>query len=176
MRILISLVSAAPFSPSGSRPPPAWLTPRHWLGPLALQDYGNKPLLLDRKNTLLTCRCEFRLSNSGVRPHRAVLSSICARRGFRIPAPVLACMAIVPAYVPGDDHRRSRSARTYDQAITTAAGMFIPAVSPGSPRSSAPPSNRRRSRRILGLPRFAFTELAAEALAWFGHASRGRRG
>ena len=30
--------------------------------------------------------------------------------------------------------------------------------------------------RVLGLPGFAFGELAAEGLAWFGHASRGRRG
>ncbi len=32
----------------------------------------------------------------------------------------------------------------------------------------------RQIGRILGLPRFAFGELAAEGLAWFGHASRGR--
>ena len=43
---------SGPILPIWESPPPAWLTSRHWLGPLALQDYGNESFLLDRKTPL----------------------------------------------------------------------------------------------------------------------------
>jgi glycosyltransferase involved in cell wall biosynthesis len=33
-------------------PPPAWLTPLHWVGPLALQDYGAQPFIVDARRPL----------------------------------------------------------------------------------------------------------------------------
>lgn len=42
-------------------PPPAWLTRDHWM-PLALVDYGDRPLVVDRANPicLVTANCAFR--------------------------------------------------------------------------------------------------------------------
>jgi glycosyltransferase involved in cell wall biosynthesis len=33
-------------------PPPPWLTSLHWVGPLALQDYGNSPFVIDARRPL----------------------------------------------------------------------------------------------------------------------------
>jgi GT2 family glycosyltransferase len=33
-------------------PPPRWLTPLHWVGPLALQDYGAHPFVIDARGPL----------------------------------------------------------------------------------------------------------------------------
>lgn len=33
-------------------PPPGWLTAQHWVGPLALQDYGSQPLIIDASRPL----------------------------------------------------------------------------------------------------------------------------
>jgi hypothetical protein len=33
-------------------PPPPWLTPLHWVGPLALQDYGEHPVVIDARRPL----------------------------------------------------------------------------------------------------------------------------
>ena len=38
--------------PSWPSPPPAWLTPAHWVGPLALQDYGDAVVVIDRHKAL----------------------------------------------------------------------------------------------------------------------------
>ena len=42
--------------------PPAWLTRRHWVGPLALQDYGDEPFTVDARHPLCLAgaNCAFR--------------------------------------------------------------------------------------------------------------------
>jgi glycosyltransferase involved in cell wall biosynthesis len=38
--------------PAWPSPPPAWLTREHWVGPLALQDYGDASVVIDRHHAL----------------------------------------------------------------------------------------------------------------------------
>jgi glucosyl-dolichyl phosphate glucuronosyltransferase len=40
-------------------PPPAWLTPSHWVGPLALQDYGDRSFILDARRPLCLAGANF---------------------------------------------------------------------------------------------------------------------
>lgn len=40
-------------------PPPPWLTRRHWVGPLALQDYGDRPFILDARRPLCLAGANF---------------------------------------------------------------------------------------------------------------------
>ncbi len=40
-------------------PPPSWLTPLHWVGPLALQDYGEEPFVVDARRPLCLAGANF---------------------------------------------------------------------------------------------------------------------
>jgi glucosyl-dolichyl phosphate glucuronosyltransferase len=39
--------------------PPAWLTPLHWVGPLALQDYGDAPVIVDARQAVCLAGANF---------------------------------------------------------------------------------------------------------------------
>jgi hypothetical protein len=70
--------------------PPAWLARRHWVGPLALQDYGDEPFIVDagRPLCLVGANCAFR---AGVIARLGGFSPDYKRSGrYRIPASLLA--------------------------------------------------------------------------------------
>ena len=163
---------SGPVLPIWESPPPAWLTSRHWLGPLALQDYGNESFLLDRKTPLslaganLAFRIQVfdRIGPFSPAYARAEDSELLLRfwgHGYRaayVPA------MIIDALVPPE-----RMTKDYHRRWHVHTGSFSRLAEELSAACESP-----QIGRILGVPRFAFGELAAEGLAWFGHASRGR--
>jgi GT2 family glycosyltransferase len=50
--------------PIWSTPPPRWLTPLHWVGPLALQDYGDTPFVIDAQRPLCLAGANFAFRRS----------------------------------------------------------------------------------------------------------------
>ena len=162
---------SGPILPVWESTPPVWLTPRHWLGPLALQDYGDKPLVLDRRTPFSLAGANFafrgqvfdRIGGFSPAYARAEDSEFLLRfwrHGYRaryVPA------MIIDALVPPE-----RMTKPYHRRWHVHTGSFTRLAEELSAAVESP-----RIARILGVPRSAITELAAEALAWFGNAWRG---
>jgi glycosyltransferase involved in cell wall biosynthesis len=55
-----------PVVPRWHTPPPPWLTKRHW-GPLAVVDYGNRPLILGKEHRLCLLTANFAVRMSALR-------------------------------------------------------------------------------------------------------------
>ena len=66
--------------PLWPEPPPAWLTPLHWVGPLALQDYGDQPFIVDARRPLSLAGANLAIRKEVFTPDRAVLTGHRARR------------------------------------------------------------------------------------------------
>lgn len=163
---------SGPILPIWESPPPAWLTSRHWLGPLALQDYGNESFLLDRKTALSLAGANFafriqvfdrtgRFSPAYARAEDAEFLLRFWSDGYRA---AYVPEMIIDALVPSE-----RMTKDYHRRWHVHTGSFSRLAEELSAAGESP-----QIARVLGLPRFAFGELAAEGLAWFCHASRGR--
>ena len=165
---------SGPILPVWESPPPVWLTSRHWLGPLALQDYGDEPLVLDRTTPLSLAGANFAFriqvfdrvggfSPAYVRAEDSEFLLRFWRDGYRaLYVPAMLIDAVIPTERLTKDYHRRWHVHTGSFSRLAEELNAAAADSPQMPR-------------ILGLPRFAITELAAEGLAWFGNASRGRQ-
>jgi glucosyl-dolichyl phosphate glucuronosyltransferase len=162
--------------PIWESPPPAWLTRRHWVGTLALQDYGDEPLFIDRERPVSLAGANFAFrrhvfdSLGGFPPEyaRAEDSEFLLRfwrSGHRaLYVPEMVIYALVQAErLRKEYHRRWH---VHSGSPTRLAEELSAAALAGG--------ERRQIARILGVPRFALKELTTEALSWFVDLVRGR--
>jgi glycosyltransferase involved in cell wall biosynthesis len=160
--------------------PPAWLTRRHWVGPLALQEYGDENLLIDARHA----RC---LAGANLAFRRRVFSRIglfaldyprsqdtefmlrywrAGGRALYVPAMLLHA-EVQPERLMKAYHRRwharvgQSNARMGIEELTDAGGAI---------RIALP-----QVRRVWGVPRFAVRLLLQEAWSWLREALRGDR-
>lgn len=151
--------------------PPAWLTPLHWVGPLALQDYGDEPLVVDARHA----RC---LAGANVAFRRRVFSRIglfspeyprsqdtefmlrfwrAGGRALYVPAMTVHA-AVQPERLTKAYHRRwhtrvgQSNARMRIEELTDTDGAI---------RTTVPDV-----RRLFGVPTFAVRLLLGEAWSW----------
>ena len=162
--------------PVWEAPPPLWLTERHWIGPLALQNYGDQPLVLDSNRPMSLAGANFAFRRQvferigGFPPEftRAEDSAFLQRfwrSGYRaLYTPQVTAYARVQAErLEKHYHRRWHA----DTGSYTRLGEELNAANTSA-------GQHRPFARVLGMPRFAINELAAETLCWFVHAVRGR--
>jgi glucosyl-dolichyl phosphate glucuronosyltransferase len=160
--------------PVWESPRPAWLTPRHWVGPLALQDYGDRPLLLDQQRPVSLAGANFAfrrqvlesLGGFAAEYARAEDSEFLLRfwgAGHRaLYVPEMTVYAPVQAErLTKDYHRRWH---VHTGSLTRVAEELTGAALGGG----------KRPVRVFGIPSFALTELASEALLWIFDSVRGR--
>jgi GT2 family glycosyltransferase len=151
--------------------PPAWLTRLHWVGPLALQDCGDHPFIVDARRPVCVAGANFAFRKR-VFARLGLFSPDFPRsedtefmlRLWRTGAGALyvpemrAFAAVQPERLTKAYHREWHSnigrcnARMELEELT---------ASDGGLRSAIPPV-----ARVLGVPRFAVRLLAREALAW----------
>ena len=157
--------------------PPAWLTRRHWVGPLALQDYGDEPFTVDasRPLCLAGANCAFRKDVfarlGGFSPEfersedTEFLLRLWRSGGRALYVPDMKVFAAVqPERLTKRYHREWHSnigrcnARMQLPERTASDGSVLPEVPPFA--------------RLSGVPRFAVRQLATEALEWFKASAR----
>jgi GT2 family glycosyltransferase len=159
--------------------PPAWLTRLHWVGPLALQDYGDEPMLINATRPLTVAGANFafrkavfdRIGLFDTEIARSEDSEFMLRlwrggSGARY-VPEMVLYALV---------QPERLTKTYHRAWHADVGrcnahMNFPELisADGSLRSDVPPV-----RRLMGVPRFAVRQLAQEVFQMFVAAARRR--
>ena len=156
--------------PLWESPPPDWLTPRHWLGPLALQDYGDESFVLDgtRPISLAGANFAFRMDVfdriGGFAPayRRAEDSEFLLRfwrEGYRAEyVPEMIIDALIPP---------ERRTKAYHRRWHVHTGSFT--------RLAEELDGTPQLARIFGWPRSAVRELGSEAVAWLRDAVRGRK-
>ena len=151
--------------------PPAWLTRRHWVGPLALQDYGDAPFTVDARRplSLAGANCALRkdaFARVGVfspefeRSEDTEFLLRLWRAGTR--ALYVPDMRVFAAVQP--ERLTKRYHRDWHANIGRCnARMQLSELTAadGSLRSEAPPL-----ARLVGVPRFAVRQLATEVLKW----------
>jgi glucosyl-dolichyl phosphate glucuronosyltransferase len=151
--------------------PPAWLTPLHWVGPLALQDYGDEPFVVDARHA----RC---LAGANVAFRRGVFSRIglfspeyprsqdtefmlrfwrAGGRALYVPA------MMVHAAVQAERLTKAYHRRWHTRVGQSNARMRIAELTDtdGGIRSTVPDV-----RRLFGVPTFAVRLLLWEAWSW----------
>lgn len=157
--------------PIWSAPPPKWLTRRHWVGPLALQDYGDEPFVVDalhpqslagaslafRKRVFTRIGC---FSPDYPRSEDTELLIRLWRAGGRaLYAPDMITLAVVQS---------ERLTKAYHRQWHSTMGacnarMEIEELShPVMGLRDAPPA----VARVFGAPRFALRQLATEGRRW----------
>jgi glucosyl-dolichyl phosphate glucuronosyltransferase len=152
--------------------PPRWLTRLHWVGPLALQDYGDQPLVMDAGNALC-------LAGANLAFRRHVFASIggfnrryprsqdtelmhrlwrSGRRAMYVP------QMTVHAAVQRERLTKGYHRQWHSRVGRTNAQMASDALVAG--RSDLPAESRDVAR-LLGIPRFAVRQLLGESCRWF---------
>ena len=151
--------------------PPRWLTPRHWVGPLALQDYGDEAFVVDARRPLCLAGANFAFRKS-VFSRIGLFSADFPRSedtefmlrlwrqgSWALYVPEMKAFAAVQAErLTKAYHRQWHSnigrcnARMQLEELTAPDGSLRPA-----PLCFA---------RVLGVPRFAIRQLAREAADW----------
>jgi glucosyl-dolichyl phosphate glucuronosyltransferase len=151
--------------------PPRWLTRRHWVGPLALQDYGDEPFVVDARRPLCLAGANFAFRKS-VFSRVGVFSPGFLRcedtefmlrlwrggsRALYVPE-MKAFAAVQPERLTKAYHRQwhsntGRSNARMELAELTARDGLLQPTAPSF-------------ARLMGVPRFAVRQLAREALHW----------
>jgi glucosyl-dolichyl phosphate glucuronosyltransferase len=159
-------------------PPPAWLTPEHWVGPLALQDYGDHPRIIDASRPLCLAGANFafrkdifdRLGRFSVDYPRAQDTEFLLRlyrAGFRalyLPE-MLVHAAVEPDRLTKAYHRRWHANIGRCNARMRFQELTDPVV---GLRAQVP-----HLRRVLGIPTFAVRQFAGEVWECARHTLRG---
>ena len=160
--------------------PPRWLTRLHWVGPLALQDYGDEPFVVDARRVLCLAGANFACRKSvfarigGFSPEfpRSEDTEFMLRlwlsggRALYVPK-MTAYAAVQSERLKKGYHRRWHfnigrcNARMAFEEMTAAEGGL---------RSAVPDF-----RRVLGVPLFAVRQLSTEIFRWLVHRARGSR-
>ena len=151
--------------------PPAWLTRLHWVGPLALQDYGDEPFIVDARrpiclagaNLAFRKRVFARLGGFSPEFGRSEDTEFMLRF-WRAGAGAL----YVPAMMAHAAVQRERLTKAYHRQWHTNNGksnarMAMEELT--APDGSLRP-NLPHVARVLGVPRFAIRLLAAQAVGW----------
>jgi GT2 family glycosyltransferase len=149
--------------------PPAWLTERHWVGPLALQDYGDVPFLVDANRPLCLASANLALRRAvfdrvgGFLPTYArAEDSEFLLRYWRSGRPAL----YVPEMTVHAPVQAERLEKAYHRNWHVQTGSFARlAEELSASMDTARPATE--FARLLGVPVFAFRELATEAFLWF---------
>ena len=158
-------------------PPPRWLTPLHWVGPLALQDYGEDPVVIDprRPRSLAGANLAFRTK---VFEHIGLFSPKFprsedtelllrfwrgGRRALYVPD-MLIHAAVQPERLTKTYHRRwhanigrCNARMAFEEMVDPIHGLRTP---PGL-------------RRIYGVPAFAIRQATVELCRWLAHSVAG---
>jgi GT2 family glycosyltransferase len=165
--------------PSWPSPPPRWLTPLHWVGPLALQDYGERRFVVD-------ARCPRCLAGANLALRRHVFD----RLGLFLPEFAFAedtelllrlwlsggrCI-YVPEMLVHAQIQPERLTKAYHRRWHTRIGRYNARMhyeELADPvrglRNSVP-----RLSRVFGLPAFALRQIASAAWQWLRHTAAGR--
>lgn len=160
-------------------PPPRWLTPRHWIGPLALQDYGSAPMIVDARRPRCLAGANFAFRRKvfdtigGFSPEfpRAQDTEFLLRlyrTGFRalyIPE-MLAHARVQPDRLTKAYHRRWHSNIGRFNALMQFEELGDPIL---GLRDGVP-----RLRRIFGVPAFAVRLWGVEIWRWLKESVMGR--
>ena len=167
---------ALPMWPSQ---PPPWLTRRHWVGPLALQDYGDRPFIVDSRRALC-------LAGANLAFRKRVFDDIgwfspdfpnsedtelmlrfwvSGARALYVPDMVVHA-EVQPERLTKRYHRMWHSRIGRCNARMFLAEMTAPG---GSLRPTIP-----EFPRILGIPLFVVRQLGGEIFHWFVHTMRRR--
>ena len=157
--------------------PPRWLTRRHWVGPLALQDYGDEPFIVDATRVLC-------LAGANVAFRRRVFDRIglfspafprsedtelmlrlwrSGARALYVPG-MMAHAVVQPERLTKHYHRMWHSNIGRCNARMVLDEMTGPT---GGLRPTMP-----EFTRVLGVPLFAVRQLMGEVLRWFLHTVR----
>lgn len=160
-------------------PPPEWLTRLHWVGPLALQDYGDDPFIVEARHALCLAGANFAFrkrvfSQIGLfspdfpRSEDTELMLrlwLSGARALYVPK-MTAYAAVQPERLSKAYHRHWHfnigrcNARMAFEERTGADGEL---------RATIP-----EFRRVLGVPVFAVRQLARECMRWLVERTRGR--
>lgn len=151
--------------------PPAWLTSLHWVGPLALQDYGDVPFIVDARQAICLAGANFAFRKP-VFEHIGPFSPDyprsedtelmirlwrSGRRAMYVPD-MVAHAAVQPERLQKKYHRdwhfnigRCNARMAFGELTDADGGLrdTVPAV-----------------KRLLGVPRFAVRQLAVEGVRW----------
>ena len=160
--------------------PPRWLTPLHWVGPLALQDYGDQPFVVDSRKPLCLAGANlaFRHRVFGqIGPfspeYRRSQDTEFMLRFWRAGGRALYTPAMrVHASVQPDRLTREYHRKWHSQVGRSNARMGIDEMMSveGALRSHVP-----RVARVGGVPLFALRLLLLEAWGWLAESARRRQ-
>lgn len=157
--------------PAWPAPPPRWLTRSHWVGPLALQDYGTTPIVMDARhprclagaNLAVRTRVFDRLGGFSPDFPRAQDTEFLLRlyrsglRALYVPE-MLAYASVQPDRLTKFYHRRWHSEIGRFNALMQFEELAHPVL---GLRSEVP-----AVRRLFGVPAFAVRQLAVELWRW----------
>lgn len=170
--------------PRWPSPPPAWMTPDNWNGPLALQDYGAAPLFLDteRPLSLAAANYAFRrqvlerigvfspaLSIGADKSDTDLLLRFWRVGGRCLYAPEI----VVTAEVQPERMTKGFHRRWWRTAGTFGALMNYGEIFDGDGRLTDGEDN---SPRLFGVPAYLYRQLLRESAQWGAATLRGRRG
>jgi GT2 family glycosyltransferase len=154
-------------------PPPHWLTPLHWVGPLALQDYGERPVIIDARRpvSLAGANLAFRTK---VFDHIGLFSPdfprsedtelllrfwLQGRRALYVPD-MLIHAAVQPERLTKTYHRqwhtnigRCNARMAFEEMVDPIGGLRPPP----------------ELRRVCGVPTFAIRQATVELCRWLTH-------
>jgi glycosyltransferase involved in cell wall biosynthesis len=161
-------------------PPPEWLTRLHWVGPLALQDYGDDPFIVEAQRALCLAGANFafrkrvfgRIGMFSPDFPRSQDTELMIRfwlsgaRALYVPK-MLAYAAVQPERLSKAYHRqwhfnvgRCNARMAFEERTTSKGGL----------RAGVP-----RVQRVLGVPLFAVRQLGSECAQWLLHWAGRRR-
>lgn len=161
-------------------PPPQWLTRQHWVGPLALQDYGDAPFIVEAQRALCLAGANFafrkrvfeRIGLFSPDFPRSQDTELMIRfwlsgaRALYVPE-MLAYAAVQPERLSKAYHRRwhfnvgrSNARMAFEERTTSSGGLCarLPGV-----------------QRVLGVPLFAVRQLGTQCAQWLRHLAGRRR-
>ena len=165
-----------PVLPRWEHQPPSWLDRTHW-APVALQDYGNSPFLIDKKKKLCLLSANFAFRRGvfdrigtfdpalqriegaiGSMEDMELLDRFWEGNRTALYEPALVTFTPVPAVrMTTSYHRRWHTGHGHFYALMRATEM------------------ERTSRRIADVPAHLFRQALIDALSWVGHHLAGHK-
>jgi glycosyltransferase involved in cell wall biosynthesis len=165
--------------PAWPEPPPEWLTPLHWVGPLALQNYGDRPFIVDARRPICLAGANLAIRKE-VFTRIGLFSPDYPRSEdteFLIRFWLSDGQALyVPEMLVHADVQPERLTKAYHRQWHSNNGrcnarmQFEERSDPVVGLREANP----KIARVFGAPRFAFRQLGFEVWRWIGATLAGR--
>ena len=160
-------------------PPPPWLTSLHWVGPLALQDYGDEPFTIDARRPLCLAGANLVFRKSafarigGFSPEfRRAQDTECLVRLWRAGGKSLYVPSlIVHAHVQPERLTKSYHRRWHMNIGRWNARMRLEELS--DPVLGLRPAPWRPTH-LFGTPSFVYRQFVREVWSWAWHRAAGR--